>query len=144
MANEIYSKNVAVEVDTGYPGAAAWKLITCITSKGLSKTTNSTTINTDCEPDFVRQLPTDNQWSASFDGLINSVETPTEISAETLHLLQDARSPKPFRFRTADDVYYREGLGFISQLDENGTAGEYINFSVSITGTAALTYAPTT
>ena len=144
MANEIYSKNVAVEVDTGYPGTADWKLITCITSKGLSKTTNSTTINTDCEPDFVRQLPTDNQWSASFDGLVNSLPAVGEISADGLNLLQDARTPLPYRFRTDDASYYREGLGFISQLDENGTAGEYINFSISITGTAALIYAETT
>jgi hypothetical protein len=144
MANEIYSKNVAVEVNIGYPDTADWKLVTCITSKGLSKTTNSTTINTDCEPDFVRQLPTDSQWSASFDGLVNSIPTADEISADGLHILQDARTVLPIRFRTEDDSYYREGLGFISQLDENGTAGEYFNFSISITGTAPLTYAEAT
>jgi hypothetical protein len=144
MANEIYSKDIAVEVDMGYPSTADWKLITCITSKGLSKTTNTTTINTDCEPDFVRQLPTDSQWSATFDGLVNLVPSAGEISAEGLNTIQDSRAVKPFRFHNADDSYYREGLGFISQLDENGSAGEYLNFSISITGSAELTYAPAT
>lgn len=144
MANEIYSKDVAVEVDMGYPSTPDWKLITCLQTKGISKTTNTTTINTDCEPNFVRQLPTDSQWSATFDGLIDSVPDSDQISAEALNLLQDNREVRPFRFHTDDDTYYREGLGFINQLDENGSAGEYYNYSISITGTAPLSYAPVT
>lgn len=141
---EIYSKDVAVEIDMGYPDAADWKLAVCITSKSLSKTTNTTTINTDCEPNFVRQLPTDSQWSASFEGLVNSQPTVDEISADELNVIQDNREVRPIRFRELAGDYYREGLGFISQLDENGSAGEYINFSISITGTAPLIYAPAT
>jgi len=144
MANEIYSKDVAVEVDMGYPSTADWKLAVCINSKSVSKTTNTTTINTDCEPNFVRQLPTDSQWSASFDGLVNSAPGANEVSADELNLIQDNREVRPFRFREINGDYYREGLGFISQLDENGTAGEYLNYSISITGTAPLTYAPAT
>jgi hypothetical protein len=144
MANELYSKNVLVEVDMGYPSTADWKLAVCVTSKSIDKTTNSTTINTDCEPDFVRQLPTDNQWTASFEGLVNTNPSVDEISDEGLNLLQDSREVRPFRFRTIDDSWYREGLGFIASLNESGTAGEYVNYSVGITGTAALTYAPTT
>ena len=144
MSFELYSKNVLVEVDMGYPNAADWKLAVCVTSKSIDKTTNSTTINTDCEPDFVRQLPTDNQWTASFEGLVNTQPGADEISDEGLNILQDSREIKPFRFRTLDNSWYREGLGFISSLNESGTAGEYVNYSVGITGTQALTYAPAT
>lgn len=144
MGFEIYSKEVGVYIDMSATETPDWKLAVCLTSKGLSKTTNTTTINTDCEPDFVRQLPTDSQWSASFEGLINSNPTVDEVSVEALNLMQDNREVRKFKFESIDGLYYREGLGFISQLDENGTAGEYFNYSVAITGTAPLTYTPTT
>lgn len=144
MANEIYSKEVSLEVDMGYPAAADWKLVICTISKNLEKTTAGTTINNDCNPDFVRELPTDNSWSASVEGNISKVTTVNEVSANDLNIIQDAKLIKPWRLRTVDDEYYREGLGWINNLAESGSAGEYLTFSLGLTGAAPISYAPTT
>lgn len=144
MANEVYSKEVAVEVDMGYPSAADWKLAVCTTSKSLSDTTNTVTVNSDCEGTFVRQLPTDEQWTMSFEGYVNSNPGVDELSSNELIAVKKSRAVRPFRFRNGDDSYYREGIGFISQLDETGSVGEYLTFSITVTGSENYVTSPAT
>lgn len=140
MANEIYSKEVSLEVDMGYPAAADWKLVICTISKNLDKTTSGTTINNDCSPDFVRELPTDSSWSMSVEGNISKAPTVNEVSADELGVFQDAKLIKPWRLRSLDDTYYRRGLGWINNLSEAGSAGDYLTFSLGITGTEPISY----
>ena len=144
MPNEIYSKEVSVELDMGYPGAADWKLVICTISKNLDKTTNSATLNNDCTPDFVRELPTDNAWTMSVEGNISTAPTVDEVSADELNVIQDAKLIKPWRLRSVDDSYYREGMAWINSLSEAGSAGEYMTYSLGLTGTEPVKYAPTT
>lgn len=144
MANEIYSKEVSLEVDMGYPAAANWKLVICTISKNLEKSTAGTTINNDCNPDFIRELPTDNSWSASIEGNISKITTVNEVSADELNLIQDSKAIKPWRLRTVDNEYYRQGLAWINNLSESGSAGEYLTFSLGLTGTENIKYAPST
>ena len=138
MSNELYSKEVAVEVDMGVAPAEDWKLLVCVISKSLSQSLASVTINNDCTGDFVRNLPTDISWQFSFDGHINQDPTADEVGANEVLELQKTKQVKPWRFRSLDGSYYRKGPGFISQCDESGSAGEYMTYSCTITGSDEL------
>lgn len=140
MANEIYSKEVALEVDMGYPANPNWKLAICTISKGFNKSVGTVTLNNDCSGDFVRELPTDASWNMSIEGNISSEPTENELSSNELQVLQDEKAIKPFRLRSLDGSYYREGMAFINQLDETGTAGEYLTFSLGLRGTERSMY----
>lgn len=138
MANELYSKEVAVEVNMGDQSSPDWKLLVCVISKSLSQTLGSVTINNDCTGDFVRNLPTDISWQFSFDGHINMQPAQDEVGANEVLELQKTKTIKEWRFRSFDGAYYRKGPGFISQCDETGSAGEYITYSCTITGSDEL------
>ena len=144
MAFELYSKEVAVEVNMGTSSAEDWKLLVCVISKSLSQTLGSVTINNDCTGDFVRNLPTDISWQLSFDGHINQQPTSDEVGANEVLELQKSRDVKEWRFRSLDGNYYRKGPGFISQCDETGSAGEYMTYSCTITGSDELETVETT
>lgn len=144
MANELYSKEVAVEVNMGTESAPDYKLLVCVISKSLSQTLGSVTINNDCTGDFVRNLPTDISWQFSFEGHINMAPTVDEVGANEVLELQKTRSVKDWRFKSLDGNYYRQGPGFISQCDETGSAGEYMTYSVTITGSSELETVETT
>lgn len=144
MANEIYSKEVALEVDMGFPAAADWKLVVCTISKTLDKTMGTTTLNNDCNPDFIRELPTDGSWTMSIEGNINNSPSVNQISSNELNEMQDDKDIKPWRLRNGDDSYYRQGLAFLNSANETGSVGEYLTFSIGLTGTAPLIYAPST
>jgi hypothetical protein len=141
MANEIYSKEVSLEVDMGYPAAADWKLVICTISKNLDKSTASASINNDCNPDFVRELPTDGSWTMSVEGNVSKTPTVDEVSSTELAVIQDSRAIKPWRLRSLDNTYYRQGLAWINSLSEAGSAGDYLTFSLGLTGTQQIIYA---
>lgn len=140
MANEIYSKEVSLEIDMGYPANPDWKLVICTISKSFNKAVASVTLNNDCSPDFVRELPTDGSWNMSIEGNISKEPTADEVSASELQVIQDSKAVKPWRLRSLDDEYYREGFAWINQLDETGSAGEYLTFSLGLTGTEPPVY----
>ena len=138
MANELESKSVSVELNMGTSAAPDWKLLVCVISKSLSQSLASVTINNDCTGDFVRNLPTDISWQFSFDGHINQDPTSDEVGANEILEIQKAKEIKEWRFRKLDGSYYRKGPGFISQCDESGSAGEFMTYSCTITGSDEL------
>lgn len=138
MANELFSKDIGVYVDTSTTATPVWKLAVCTSSKSLSISVGSTEINNDCTGDFVRNLPSTASWTMSFEGDVNTAPGGAEISAEGLFDITIAREVKKFKFESEDDSYIRYGLGFISQFDETATAPEYQTYSISITGSGPI------
>ena len=144
MAYEIYSKEVALEVNNGTPSVPDWKLVICTISKTLDKSMSSTTINNDCNPDFVRELPTDGSWTMSAEGNMSKNPGVNEVSSEELSIMQDAKAIKEWRLRSLDGTYYRKGEGWINSLSETGSSGEYMTYSIGITGTTPISHSETT
>jgi hypothetical protein len=138
MANELFSKDIGVYVDTSATSTPAWKLAVCTSSKSLSISVGATEINNDCTGDFVRNLPSTASWSMSFEGDVNTNPGASEVSAEDIFGEGSSRDVKKFKFESLDSSYIRYGEGFISQFDETATAPEYQTFSVSITGSGPI------
>jgi hypothetical protein len=138
MANELFSKDIGVYVDTSATSTPAWKLAVCTSSKSLSISVGATEINNDCTGDFVENLPSTASWTMSFEGDVNTDPGVNEVSASDIFGYVVARDVKKFKFATADNSYLRYGEGFISQFDETATAPEYQTFSVTITGSGPI------
>jgi hypothetical protein len=138
MANELFSKDIGVYIDSSATSTPNWKLAVCTSSKSLSISVGATEINNDCTGDFVRNLPSTASWTMSFEGDVNTVPGASEISSEGIFDIVIARTTKKFKFQSLDNSYIRYGEGFISQFDETATAPEYQTYSVSITGSGPI------
>lgn len=138
MANELFSKDIGVYVDTSATSTPSWKLAVCTSSKSLSISVGATEINNDCTGDFVRNLPSTASWTMSFEGDVNTDPGASEVSASDIFGYTIDRAEKKFKFESLDETYVRYGEGFISQFDETATAPEYQTFSVTITGSGPI------
>jgi hypothetical protein len=138
MANELFSKNIGVYIDSSLTSTPSWKLAVCTSSKSLSISVGATEINNDCTGDFVQNLPSTASWTMSFEGDVNTSPGGSEISAEGIFDIVIARTTKKFKFQSLDNSYIRYGQGFISQFDETATAPEYQTYSVTITGSGPI------
>jgi hypothetical protein len=138
MANELFSKNIGVYIDSSLTSTPSWKLAVCTSSKSLSISVGATEINNDCTGDFVQNLPSTASWTMSFEGDVNTAPGGSEISAEGIFDIVVARTTKKFKFQSLDNSYIRYGQGFISQFDETATAPEYQTYSVTITGSGPI------
>ena len=138
MANELFSKDIGVYIDSSATSTPNWKLAVCTSSKSLSISVGATEINNDCTGDFVQNLPSTASWTMSFEGDVNTAPGGSEISAEGIFDIVIARTTKKFKFQSLDNSYIRYGQGFISQFDETATAPEYQTYSVTITGSGPI------
>jgi len=138
MANELFSKDIGVYIDSSATSTPNWKLAVCTSSKSLSISVGATEINNDCTGDFVQNLPSTASWTMSFEGDVNTAPGASEISAEGIFDSVVARTTKKFKFQSLDNSYIRYGQGFISQFDETATAPEYQTYSVTITGSGPI------
>ena len=138
MANEIFSKDIGVYIDTSATSTPDWKLAVCTSSKSLSISVGAVEINNDCTDDFVRNLPSTASWTMSFEGDVNTTPGASEVSAGDIFGYVTARDVKNFKFESLDSSYIRYGEGYISQFDETATAPEYQTFSVTVSGSGSI------
>ena len=138
MANEIFSKDIGVYIDTSATPTPDWKLAVCTSSKSLSISVGAVEINNDCTDDFVRNLPSTASWTMSFEGDVNTTPGASEVSAGDIFGYVTAREVKKFKFESLDSSYIRYGEGYISQFDETATAPEYQTFSVTVSGSGSI------
>lgn len=142
MANEIASEVLILEANTGTTLSPTWTKLACLTEKSFNGDTNSVTITTDCNENYESQLPGKKNWNISFSGYANSDPGAGEGSYETSYDLWDGRTVTDFRIRNSDNSYYREGLGWMSSISETTSAGDYLQFSGTITGSGAVVKTP--
>ena len=142
MANEIKSGVIVLEVNNGTLQTPDWVKLVCLTEKTFNGTTNNNEIITDCGDDWVRNLSGKRNWTIDFSGFANSNPGAGEGSYEETASLWVAGSEKYFRLRSADNSYYREGAGYISNLSEGTQAGQYLTFNGTITGSGQVSFVP--
>jgi len=138
MANELFSKDIGVYIDISATATPEWKLAVCTSSKSLSVSVGSVSINNDCSGDAEEQLPSTYTWQMSFEGDVNTNPGASEVSAEDIFGYTTSRSVRKFKFENLDSSYVRYGTGYISQFDETATAPEYQTFSVTVTGSGEI------
>lgn len=144
MANEIASEVLVLEANTGTTLSPTWVQLVCLTDKEISASTSNVEITTDCNDGFVTNKPGKKSWSMTFSGYANSNPGAGEGSYETTYGLWDARTETEFRIRNSDNSYYRQGIGYLSDISESSSAGDYLQFSGTISGTGVLTDTPST
>jgi hypothetical protein len=143
MAQEFIASEVLVlEANTGTTVAKIWTKLVCLTEKSFSGTTAAVDIVTDCNEDFSSPQPGKKSWSMAYSGYANKSPAANEGSYETVYELWDMKTVTEFRIRNADNSYYREGRGFISDVSEPSSAGDYLQFSGTITGNGAVITSP--
>jgi hypothetical protein len=142
MANEISSEVLLLEANVGNDLYPTWKKLACLTEKSFNGDTNSVSIVTDCNDGYESTLPGKKTWNMSFSGYANGDPDADEGSYETTYNLWDNRTVTDFRVRNSDNSYYREGKGFISNVSETSSAGDYLQFSGTITGNGVVYSSP--
>jgi hypothetical protein len=142
MANEISSEVLILEANTGTEVSKVWTKLACLTEKSFNGDTNSVSIVTDCNDGYESTLPGKKTWNMSFSGYANSDPEAGEGSYETAYDLWDLRTVTDFRIRNNDNSYYRQGKAFISNVSETTSAGDYLQFSGTITGNGAVYTTP--
>jgi hypothetical protein len=142
MANEISSEVLVLEANTGTDAVPVWKKLACLTEKSFNGDTNSVSIVTDCNDGYESTLPGKKTWNMSFSGYANADPDANEGSYEMTYDLWDMRTVTDFRIKNSGNTYYREGKGFISNVSETTSAGDYLQFSGTITGNGAVYTTP--
>jgi hypothetical protein len=142
MANEIASEVLILQANIGTELSKIWKTLACLTEKSFNGDTNSVSIVTDCNDGYENTLPGKKTWNMSFSGYANADPGANEGSYETTYDLWDERTVTEFRIRNNDNSYYREGKAWISNVSETTSAGDYLQFSGTITGNGAVYNTP--
>ena len=142
MANEISSEVLILEANTGTELSPTWTKLVCLTEKSFNGDTNSVSIVTDCNDGYESTLPGKKTWNMSFSGYANSDPGANEGSYEKTYELWDDRTVTDFRIRNSDNSYYRQGKAFVSNVSETTSAGDYLQFSGTITGNGAVYTTP--
>lgn len=143
MANEIASEILILEANLGTDVVPVWTKLACLTEKSFNGDTNSVSIVTDCNDGFENTLPGKKTWNMSFSGYANADPGANEGSYETTYDLWDNRTVTDFRIRNNSNTYYRKGKAWISNVSETTSAGDYLQFSGTITGNGAVYNSPT-
>ena len=142
MAEYIASELIVLEANTGTEVAPVWKKLVCLSEKSFNGTTATVDINTDCNGQFTTPLPSKKSWTMAASGVANTDPTVDEGSYEQAYELWQNGTLTGFRERNLTNTYVREGLGFISDISESSSAGDYLNFSLTITGSGPIATTP--
>jgi hypothetical protein len=135
MADSFIASEVLVlEANMGTTVTPIWKKIVCLSEKSFNGTTSATDIVTDCNEGFTNPQPSKKSWTISFSGYAATDPAVGEGSFETTYQLWDNRTITEFRIRNAGNTYYRAGRGWLSDVSEPSSAGDYLQFSGTITG----------
>jgi hypothetical protein len=139
MADSFIASEVLIlEANMGTTVTPSWKKIVCLSEKSFNGSTSSTDIVTDCNDGFTNPQPSKKSWNISFSGYASTDPSANEGSYETVYQLWDLRTVTEFRIRNASNTYYRAGRGWISDVSEPSSAGDYLQFSGTITGNGAV------
>ena len=142
MATYLPSELLVLEGNTGTDVSPVWTKLVCLVDKSFSSSTASIDVSTDCDDSYTTPLPSKKSWSITWSGVASTNPTANEGSYETTYDLWDNRTITGFRIRSIDNSYTREGKGWISDLSESSSSGDYLQFSGTITGTGPVSTTP--
>lgn len=144
--SEISSKDILISVNLGTTETPDWYKIACSTSDGFQGSTDVVTINSKCSAGFTDSAPGNKSWSFSNEAYANTTLDADQISYDDVFDLWVADTVTEFKIAhvTDESIYYRMGQGFISDLGETAADGDYLTFSITITGKGTVSNTPTT
>ena len=142
MPEYLASELIVLEANTGTEVAPVWVKLVCLSEKSFSGTTASVDIQTDCGDQYTTPLPSKKSWTMGASGVANMNPSANEGSYDTAYDLWENGTVTGFRERNIANTYVREGKGFITDISETSSAGDYLNFSLTIQGSGAVSTTP--
>ena len=139
MAGETFIKGNTV-IFSAYVGAA-WVPIGCITSSSLSESVAVDEVETKCDPGNIVKSAGSYSYEISADGIYIDTAVDTGIASHrALVTIMRAKTLLEWRMATGITVTTEEfGSGYITSIDLTGEAGSDATFSITISGTGAIT-----
>lgn len=140
MAGETFIKGDAVLFSIYNTTATAWEPIGCIRSSALSETVNVNEKETKCDPGNIVKSAGSYSYEITGDGdyVDEAVDTGRQSHA-ALAALMRAKTLIDWRMATGISSPTEEyGTGYITALELTGESGQDATFTVTISGTGAI------
>jgi hypothetical protein len=142
MADFISGDDLILSIALGSP--LEWKPVACLTSNGISESTDFAETVTKCDPGVTVVTPTNYSYSISFEGLLTDTTSmggdTAKASWDAIKGIQRAKDKVEWKMATVDsDLVEQYGEGYFDALEITGAAGENIAFTGSIKGTGSIT-----
>lgn len=136
------SKDVLISVDLGTEGDPDWRKVACSTSDGLDMETDSVSISTKCNGGFATPHPGDLSWSFSNSSYVDKDKQGDAgfLDHDDLFDIWKDKEIRNWKIESLDNdfTYIRIGEGFISSLGDSADQGDYLQFSLTVTGVGEL------
>lgn len=121
-----------------------WKPVACLTSNGISESTEFAETVTKCDPGVTVVTPTTYSYSISLEGVLTDTTTmggdTAKASWDKIKDIQRAKTQVQWKMATVvSDLVEQYGEGYFESLELTGAAGENITFTGSIKGTGSIT-----
>jgi hypothetical protein len=141
MADFISGDDLILSIALGTP--LDWKPVACLTSNGISETTDFAETVTKCDPGVTVVTPTNYSYSISFEGLLTDTTTmggdTAKASWDAIKNIQRNKEEVQWKMATvASSLVEQYGNGYFDSLEITGAAGENISFTGSIKGTGSI------
>lgn len=140
MANETFLNGDSV-IFYIWDGVNSYDPIACVESSTLTESVEIDERQTKCDPGNVVKTPGAYSYEISAEGVYIDESTDTNrFSHNLLHDLMVAKTAVEWKMDTAltsPTAYY--GTAYITSLELTGPAGEDATFSITLSGTGAMT-----
>lgn len=145
MAN-VASKDILLSVNVGTESAPEWKKVGCSTADGFSGTTETVAIATKCNGGFVDNQPGDKSWSFDNTSYVDKDNASDFVTHDELFEMWINDEVNQWKLESIDAEYdyLRIGNGFITDLGDTSDQGDYLQFSITITGSGEISNVETT
>lgn len=139
MAQETFIKGNAVVFSIW--DTDAYEPMACITSSSISESLEIDEVETKCDPGNIVKTPGSYSYEISADGIYidEAVDTDKQSHGKLKALLR-AKTKITWKMTTGITTPVAEyGYGYITALDLTGESGSNATFSITISGTGAIT-----
>lgn len=139
MANETFIKGNTIIFSIWE--SDAYEPIACMTSNTISEGVEIDEIETKCDPGNIIKSPGSYSYEITGDGIYIDESTDTGLQSHgKLKALLRAKTKITWKMATGITSPASEyGYGYITALDLTGEAGSNATFSITISGTGAIT-----
>src|SRR5690606_14737390 len=135
--NGVKSKNILLYVNIADAGAPFdWLMVGCSAAVGYSSSRDAVAISTKCSGDFVENLPGDFTWSFDNSAYVDKDATADFATWNQLFDISKEDGKRKWKLESIDPDYtfLFIGDGFISDLGVTSDQGDYLQTSITITG----------
>lgn len=127
--SKLTGNEVALEVNTGTALVPVWKTAVCVTTNGLTSSSDDIDASSKCGAEIIPGLLT---WTASFEGFAEKAPTTGQISLAIVIGYAMDQTVRSWRMVSADETYYRGFDAILSNYAEQLDYNTVVTFSADL------------